>query len=401
MTSIPRRAALVLALAALLPAAAFAQKKYDTGATDTEIKIGNMVPYSGPVSAYGTVGKAMSAYFAKVNADGGVNGRKITFLSMDDAYNPAKTVEQARKLVEEDEVLLLCAPLGTAQNTAIQKYMNTKKVPHLFLNTGASKWGDPKAFPWTMGYIPSYYTEGKVYAQHVLATKPGAKVGVLYQNDDFGKDFLKGFLDGFGDKAKAMVVAQASYEVTDPTVDSQLLSLKAAGADVFFSITTPKFAAQALRKVADMGWKPVQYLVSVSVSVSAVIKPAGPENAVGVISSTYLRDPADPQWHKTREYQDYEAWMKKYYPAGDVADSLNVNGYSIAQTMVQVLKQAGDNLTRENIMKQAASLSFTPPMLFPGIEVKTSADDFHPIEKLQLVRFNGTRYEPFGGVLGR
>jgi branched-chain amino acid transport system substrate-binding protein len=401
MSLISRRASLALLSAALLPATTFAQKKYDTGATDTEIKIGNLVPYSGPASAYGTVGKAMSAYFAKVNAEGGVNGRKINFISLDDGYNPAKTVEQARKLVENDEVLLLCAPLGTAQNSAIQKYMNARKVPHLFLNTGASKWGDPKAFPWTMGYIPSYYTEGKTYAQHILATKPGAKVGVLYQNDDFGKDFLNGFLDGFGDKAKTMVVAKASYEVTDPTIDSQLVSLKGAGADVLFSVTTPKFAAQALRKVADLGWKPTQYLVSVSVSVSAVIKPAGPENAVGVISSIYLRDPADPQWHKTPEYLDYESWMKKYYPSGDVADSLNVNGYSIAQTMVQVLKQAGDKLTRENIMKQAASLNFMPPMLFPGIVIKTAADDFHPIEQLQLVRFNGSRYEPFGDVIGR
>jgi len=396
-----RRATLALALATLLPTAVLAQKKYDTGANDKEIVIGNTVPYSGPASAYGTVGKAMAATFEKVNADGGINGRKIRFISLDDGYNPAKTVEQARKLVEEEEVLLLLAPLGTAQNTAIHKYMNAKKVPHLFLNTGANKWGDPKNFPWTMGFIPSYFVEGRAFAKHILATKPNAKIGVLYQNDDFGKDYLKGVLDGLGDKAKALVVSQQSYEVTDTTVDSQLASLKGSGADTFIDITTPKFAAQAIRKVADMGWKPQHYLVSVSTSVAAVLKPAGFENGQGIISSAYLRDPADASVHSSKEYQDYAATMKKFYPAGDVSDSLNANGYTIAQAMIEVLKKAGDNLTRENIMKVASTMNVSLPMLSPGITLKTAPDDFYPVSQLQLTRFAGTRFEHFGPIIDR
>ncbi|PIF75040.1 amino acid/amide ABC transporter substrate-binding protein (HAAT family) [Variovorax sp. 54] len=380
--------------------AAQAQKRYDPGASDTEIKIGHIVPYSGPVSAYGTIGKAAAGYFAKLNAEGGINGRKVTFISLDDAYNPSKTVEQARKLVEQDEVLVLFGPLGTAHNLAIQRYMNAKKVPQLFVATGATRFGDPKAFPWTMGWQPTYQTEGKIYAQHILSTKPNAKIAVLMQNDDFGKDFLKGFLEALGDKAKTMIVAQSTYEVTDPTIDSQMVNLKASGADTFFSITTPKFAAQAIRKAADIGWKPTQYLSSVSVSVSAVIKPAGPENAVGVISATYLRDPADDMWKGSKEYEDYKTWFSKYYPSGDLSDSLNVLGYSSAQTLEQVLRKAGDDLTRANIMKVAANLQYSPPMLYPGIDVKTSPTDFYPIERMQLVRFNGTRYEPFGKVLG-
>lgn len=389
--------ALVMGLAAV---AAQAQKKYDTGADDTEIRIGHIVPYSGPASAYGTIGKAAAAYFAKLNAEGGIHGRKINFISMDDAYNPSKTVEQARKLVEQDEVLLLFGPLGTAHNMAIQRYMNAKKVPQLFVATGASRFGDPKNFPWTMGWQPTYQTEGRIYAQHILSTKPGARIAVLMQNDDFGRDFLKGFVEALGDKAKTMIVAQSTYEVTDPTIDSQMVNLKASGADTFFSITTPKFAAQAIRKAADIGWKPTQYLSSVSISVSAVIKPAGPENAVGVISATYMRDPADNQWAGAKEYEDYKIWGTKYFPGGDLNDSLNVLGYSSAMTLEKVLRQAGDDLTRANVMKQAASLSFSPPMLFPGVHVKTSATDFYPIEQMQLVRFNGTRYEPFGKVLG-
>ena len=391
-------AAALLALA--LGATAFAQKRYDPGASDTEVRIGHIGPYSGPASAYGTIGKAASAYIAKVNAEGGIHGRRIVLLSVDDGYNPAKTVEQARKLVEHDEVLALFAPLGTAQNLAIQRYMNAKKVPQLFVATGATRFGDPKAFPWTMGWQPTYQTEGKIYAQHILSTKPNAKIAVLMQNDDFGKDFLKGFLEALGDKAKTMIVAQSTYEVTDPTIDSQMVNLKASGADTFFSITTPKFAAQAIRKAADIGWKPTQYLSSVSVSVSAVIKPAGPENAVGVISATYLRDPADDMWKGSKEYEDYKTWFSKYYPSGDLSDSLNVLGYSSAQTLEQVLRKAGDDLTRANIMKVAANLQYSPPMLYPGIEVKTSPTDFYPIERMQLVRFNGTRYEPFGKVLG-
>jgi branched-chain amino acid transport system substrate-binding protein len=394
-------AGLALLLGTTVLVAAHAQKRYDVGATDTAIKIGHLVPYSGPVSAYGTIGKAASAWFAKINAEGGINGRKVEFISLDDAYTPSKTVEQARKLVEQDEVLVLFGPLGTAHNMAIRRYMNAKKVPQLFVATGATRFGDPKGFPWTMGWQPTYQTEGLIYAQHILKNKPDAKVAILMQNDDFGKDFLKGFIDGLGDSAKRLVVAQSTYEVTDPTIDSQMVNLKASGADTFFSITTPKFAAQAIRKAADIGWKPTQYLSSVSVSVSAVIKPAGPENAVGVISATYLRDPSDDMWKGVKEFDDYKAFMAKYYPGGDVNDSLNVLGYSSAQTLEHVLRKAGDDLTRENLMKIAANLDLKLPMLYPGVDVKTSADDFYPIERMQLVRFNGTRYEPFGPVQGR
>ena len=395
------KAAAGLVLAGALPLAAQAQKKYDPGASDSEIKLGNLSPYSGPASAYGTCGKSMAAYFEQLNAKGGVNGRKIHFITADDAYNPAKSVEQTRKLVEQDEVLLMFASLGTSHNVAVQRYLNAKKIPQLFVNTGATRFGDPKAFPWTMGWQPTYQAEGRMYARHILQTRPNAKIGVLMQTDDFGKDYYRGLVDGLGDKAKAMIAQHLSYEVTDPTIDSQVVSLKSANCDVFVSITTPKFAAQAIRKAAELGWKPTQYLVSVSVSVSSVLKPAGFENATGVISATYLRDPSDPGSQGTKELNDYLAVMKQYYPGGDPNDTLNVLGYSSAQTMVQTLKQAGDQLTRANVMKQAASLSLDLPMLYPGIKVKTAADDFFPIEQMQLVRFNGTRYESFGDVFGR
>ncbi len=385
---------------AMIGTAAVAQKRYDPGATDKEIKVGHVVAYSGPASVYGTIGKALAAYFEKVNAEGGVNGRMIKFLSLDDGYNPAKTVEQARKLVEEDEVLLVLNPLGTPPNTAIQKYMNTKKVPQLFVATGATKWGDPKNFPYTIGWQPTYQAEGKIYAAHLIETKPNGKVAILYQNDDYGKDYLKGFEDGLGDKAKTMIVSKASYEVTDPTVDSQMISLKASGADVFFNITTPKFAAQAIKKAADLGWKPQHYLNSVSASVGAVMTPAGLENGVGLLTTSYIKDPTDPQFQKGKEWDDWLAWMKKYYPSGDLKDVYNVYGYTVAQTMVQVFKQAGDNLTRDNIMKQAASLDLTLPMLLPGVNIKTSADDFYPIEREQLARFNGKTWELFGKIYG-
>jgi len=388
-----------LLLASTLPLSARAQKKYDPGASDTEIKLGNLSPYSGPASAYGTCGKAMAAYFEKVNATGGVNGRKINFISLDDAYNPAKSVEQTRKLVEQDEVLLMFAPLGTAHNMATQRYLNAKKVPQLFVNTGATRFGDPKNFPWTMGWQPTYQAEGRLYARHIMQTKPNAKVAVLMQNDDFGKDYMKGLVDGLGDKGKAMIVSHLTHEVTDPTIDSQLVTFKGTGADVFVIITTPKFAAQALRKTAEIGWKPTQYLVSVSQSASSVLKPAGLENAVGVISSTYLITPSDPAAAGNKDVAEYAATMKQFYPNGDPDDTLNAIGYSVAATMVQVLRQAGDNLTRENVMKQAANLNFTPPMLYPGIEVKTSADDFFPIEKKVLQRFNGKAYEALGAAI--
>lgn len=400
-----RRSVIAGALAAAALAGfatgAQAQKKYDTGATDKEIRIGHIVPYSGPVSAYGTIGKSIAAYFQKVNDDGGINGRKVNFISLDDAYNPAKTVEAARKLVEQDEVLLLFAPLGTAQNTAILKYMNQKKVPHLFLATGATRWGDYKNYPWTMGWQPTYQAEGKIYAEYIQKNHPNAKIAVLYQNDDFGKDNLKGFLDGMGDKAKTMVVSQLTYEVTDPTVDSQLALLKGTGADVFVNLSTPKFAAQIIKKLPEIGWKPVHFLSSVSQSIQSVLTPAGKDNAVGVITSQYLRDPSDPQFKDSKEVREYKAWFDKYYPTGNYADSLNVIGYSSAQTLHHVLQRAGDNLTRANIMKIAASLDMQLPMLYPGINLKTAADDYYPVERLQPVRFNGERYEPLGPVLGR
>ena len=379
---------------------AWAQKKYDPGATDKEIKIGNIMPYSGPASAYGAIGKAIKAYFDKVNAEGGINGRKVNFITLDDGYNPAKTVEQTRKLVEEEEVLMIFQTLGTPPNSAIHRYMNQKKVPQLFVATGATKWGDPKNFPWTMGWQPNYQSEAKIYASHILETKPNAKIAVLYQNDDYGKDYLKGFEDGLGAKA-SMIVARASYEVTDPTVDSQMVTLKNSGADVFFNITTPKFAAQAIKKAAELGWKPTHYLNSVSNAVGSVLVPAGVENAVGLITAGYIKDPTDPQFQKGKEYDDWLAWMKKYHPSGDLKDNFNVYGYTVAQTLVQVIKQAGDNLTRENIMKQAASLDMTLPMLLPGVNVKTGPDDFFPIEREQLMRFDGKTWQLFGKVYGR
>ncbi len=391
--------ATAVALAFIAPA--WAQKKYDPGADDKEIKIGAIHPYSGPASAYGAIGKAIGAYFAKINDDGGINGRKIKYIPLDDGYNPAKTVEMARKLVEEDEALLVFNPLGTSPNTAIQKYLNQKKVPQLFVASGATKWGDPKNFPWTMGWQPSYQSEAKIFALHILETRPNAKIAVLYQNDDYGKDYLKGFEDGLGDKAKTMIVAKASYEVTDPTVDSQMLSLKASGADTFFNITTPKFAALAIKKGAEIGWKPQQYLNSVSASVGSVLTPAGVDNAVGIYTASYLKDPTDPQFQKGKEWDDWLAWMKKYNASGDIKDVNNVYGYTVAQGLVQVLKQAGDNLTRENVMKQAASLDMTLPMLLPGVNVKTSADDFYPIEREMLARFDGKTWVLQGKVYGR
>jgi branched-chain amino acid transport system substrate-binding protein len=375
---------------ATLALAAHAQKKYDVGASDTEIRIGSIMPYSGPASSYGAIGKAMAAYFEKVNKEGGVNGRKITFISLDDAYNPAKTVEQARKLVEQEKVLLLLAPLGSSQNAAIYKYMNKRKVPHLFVSSGAAKYSnDPKGSPWTIGFNPSYPVEAGIYAQHILETKPNAKIAVLYQNDDFGKDYLGGFKAGLGAKAKSMIVAEASYETTDPTMDNQIVSLKASGADTLVYFTSPKFAAQAIKKTGDIAWKPTQYLSNVAIQVESVIKPAGVEYAKGIYSVAYLKDTSDPQWQKTKEYQDWATFMKQYNPSGAMADNHNVYGYSQAQLMVHVLTKAGDNLTRENIMKQAANLDTTLPMFLPGIRLQTSPTDYRLIKRLQLIQFDG------------
>ena len=388
-------------ITAMASGSALAQKKYDVGADDKEIKLGHINPYSGPASAYSAIGKSIGAYFDKINAEGGINGRKIKYISLDDGYNPAKTVEQARKLVEQEEVLLIFQALGTPSNSAIHKYMNDKKVPQLFNATGATKWGDPKNFPWTMGYQPSYQSESKVFAAHIMETKPDAKIAILYQNDDYGKDYLKGFEDGLGEKGKTMIVSKLTYEVTDPTVDSQMVSLKASGADTFFNITTPKFAAQAIKKAAELGWKPVHYLNSVSSSVGSVLTPAGLEASVGIYTANYIKDPTDPQFQKGKEWDDWVAYMKKYHPTGAMNDNFNVYGYTVAQLMVQVLKQAGDDLTRANVMKQAANLDLTLPMLLPGVNIKTTPDDFFPIEREQLGRFDGKTWVLFGKVYGR
>jgi branched-chain amino acid transport system substrate-binding protein len=389
--------ALGLALTAI-PAAA--EKKYDPGASDTEIKIGNINPYSGPASAYSVIGKTIGAYFNKVNAEGGLGGRKLNFISYDDSYSPPKAVEQARKLVESDEVLLIFQSLGTPSNSAIRKYMNAKKVPQLFVATGATEWGDPKNFPWTMGWQPNYQSEVRIYARYLLEKHPGAKIGILYQNDDYGKDYVKGLKDGLGDKTKTMIVSEQPYETSDPTVDSQIINLKASGADVFFNVTTPKFAAQAIRKAAEIEWKPLHLLNNVSNSVGSVLKPAGLDAAKGILSTGYLKDPTDITWKDDAGYKKWSEFMTKFYPDGDRTSSFTAYGYTVAQTLQQVLKQCGDDLTRENVMKQAANLKdLELDMLLPGIKINTSANDFFPIEQMQMMRFNGETWELFGPVL--
>jgi ABC-type branched-subunit amino acid transport system substrate-binding protein len=392
--------AAAFALLAASASGALAQKKYDTGATDTEIKIGNIMPYSGPASAYGVIGKTEAAYFKKINDAGGINGRKINFISYDDGYSPPKTVEQARKLVESDEVLFIFNSLGTPPNTAIQKYMNAKKVPQLFVATGATKWNDPKDFPWTMGWQPSYQSEARIYAKYILKEKPNAKIAILYQNDDYGKDYVKGLKDGLGAKASSMIVAEESFETTEPTVDNHVVKLKSTGADIFFNVTTPKFAAQAIKKVAEIDWKPLHILNNVSASVGSVIKPAGFENAQGIISAAYLKDVSDPQWENDAGMKEFLNFLAKEFPEGNKLDASVIVGYAVAQTMVQVLKQCGDNLTRENIMKQAASLKdFRTEVLLPGIRINTSPTSFAPISSLQLMQFKGERWNLFGDII--
>ena len=379
---------------------AFAQKKYDPGVTDTEIKIGNIMPYSGPASAYGVIGRTEAAYFRKVNAEGGVNGRKINFISYDDAYSPPKAVEQARKLVESDEVLLIFDPLGTPSNTAIQKYMNAKKVPQLFVSSGATKWNDPQNFPWTIGWQPNYQSEARIYARYILRERPNARIAVLYQDDDYGKDYLRGLKDGLGDKASSMIVVEDAYEVSETTIDSHVVKMKSLNADVFVDVATPKFAAQAIRKTGEIGWKPLHILNSVATSIGAVIKPAGVDNARGIISVAYMMDPLDPTWKDDPGMKAFNEFLDKYFPEGNRADSLLVTGYNMAQTLVQVLSQCGDNLTRENVMKEAANLKgFRTTNLLPGITINTSPIDFAPIKQFQLRRFNGETWELFGPML--
>ena len=392
-----------IALAGLLVASvvssASAQKKYDPGATDTEIKIGNIMPYSGPASAYAVIGKTEDAYFKKINSEGGINGRKINFISYDDGYSPPKAVEQARKLVEADEVLLLFNPLGTPSNTAIQKYMNSKKVPQVFVSSGAAKWNDPKNFPWTIGWQPSYQVEARIYAAYILKNHPGKTVGVLYQNDDFGKDYVIGLHEGFGDQAKKLIVVEASYETSSPTVDSQVVQIKGANPDIFINIATPKFAAQAIKKVAELAWHPIQFVTNVSASVGGVLKPAGYEASQDILSAAYLKDPKDPQWKNDPAMNEWRAFMTKWYPEGDQEDAATTFGYGVAKGIVQVLTQCKDDLTRENIMKQAANLNFEIGVYLPGTKIKTSPTDFAPLEQLQMMRFKGESWELFGPLM--
>ncbi|OKO85683.1 branched-chain amino acid ABC transporter substrate-binding protein [Bradyrhizobium sp. NAS80.1] len=402
MHSIHVRAAALsaaLLLTATMSTAALAQKKYDSGVTDTEIKIGNIMPYSGPASSYSVIGKTEAAYFNKINAEGGINGRKINFISYDDGYSPPKTVEQARKLVESDEVLLIFNSLGTPPNSAIHKYMNSKQVPQLFVATGATKWNDAKGYPWTMGWQPNYQSETQIYAKYILKNYPNAKIGVLYQNDDYGKDYLKGLKDGLGSKV-SMIVREESYETTEPTIDSHIVNLKAAGADVFVDISIPKFAAQAIKKSAEIEWKPVHFLNSVSSSISATIKPAGFGSSQGIITSAYLKDPTDPQWKDDPDIKAWNTFLDKYYPEANRADAFVIYGYAVAQTMVHVLKQCGDDLTRANVMKQAANMQdYVVAGLLPGVKINTSPTDFAPISQLQLQRLKGDTWELFGDVI--
>lgn len=393
-------ATVLMSLAGMQGAAFAGEKKYDSGASDTEILIGNTIPYSGPLSAYGTIGKAMTAYFEKVNAEGGVNGRSIRLLSLDDAYVPNNTLSQTRRLVERDKVLLMFGVLGTPPNMAVRGYLNERKIPHLFCLTGQTELGDYKNYPYTMGWQPSFQAEANIYVQHLLKTNPKAKIAILFQNGDYGRDFKKGLSDALGTNRDKMVVAEASFEATDPTVDTQMVSLRASGADTLFIIATPKFAAQALKKAIQLEWKPVQYINNVASSVAAVMKPSGATGATGgqYITSFYSREPGDSQWDNSKEMKEWLAWMKKYYPAGDINDNLNVYAYGLAQTMVRLLTQVGDDLTRENVMKQARQLEMELPMLLPGISIKTGGEDYFPLDQLQLARLDRDSWKLFDEI---
>jgi branched-chain amino acid transport system substrate-binding protein len=404
MSFVARRLAaflIAMILVVVIGSSALAQKQYDIGATDTEIKIGNIMPYSGPASAYGVVGKTEAAYFNKINAEGGINGRRVKFISYDDAYSPPKTVEQARKLVESDEVLFIFNPLGTPSNSAIQKYMNEKKVPQLFVATGATKWNDPKQFPWTIGWQPNFQSEARIYAKYILKEKPNGKIGILYQNDDFGKDYVKGITDGLGTKAAAsMIVGVESYEISNPTIDSRVVALKSKGADILISIATPKFTAQSIKKAAELGWKPLFIINSTATSTAAVMKPAGTENSQNIISAAFQKDATDPQWKDDVGIKNFDAFLTRYFPEGNREDQFVLYGYSVAQTMVHVLKECGDVLTRANVMKQAASIDGLPlEGLLPGVTINTSATDFAPIKQFHLKKFKGERWELFGDLI--
>jgi len=394
--------AVACAAVGLLTVTAHAEKKYGPGVSDTEIRLGQTMPYSGPASAYSAIGRAESAYFEMLNAQGGVNGRKIRLLSVDDEYNPSKTVEQVRKLVEQEEVLAIFSPLGTVANSAIHKYLNAKKVPQLFLHSNASKWQDPKNYPWSMAWPPDSHTEIAMFVRHMMQVKPNARIGVLHQADDYGKDLMKGLRDALGDKADTMIVAVATYEVTDPSIDSQVISLQASGADTFFDLVTPKFAALAIRKSFDSGWKPLHFLPYPANSVGAVLTPAGLSKSAGIVSTAFVKDPTDTRWDGDAGLLEWRQWMKQYNPNANPADAFNVWGYSTAQTLVHVLKQCGDDLTRENLMKQAASIrNLELPLLLPGIRINTSATEYGAIRQFQLQRFDGKQWVLFGDVMSR
>jgi branched-chain amino acid transport system substrate-binding protein len=404
--TIIRRNLLSAAIAATLVAAvampASAQKKYDQGASDTEIRLGQTAPYSGPVSAYGIIGQAAAAYFKMLNDQGGINGRKIKLFTEDDAFSPPKTVELTRRMVEQDQVLAIYSPIGTAPNSSIQKYLNDKKVPHLLVPSGASRFANAKEFPWTVPWLPTYITEGAIYARHIVKTNPGAKVAVLYQNDDSGKDYLEGFRSGFGADAGKYIVATASHEITDPTVDSQLISLKASGATVLAVMTSPKFAAMAIRKTDELAWKPDRYLATVSNSVAGTLKVAGMEVSKGIVSASYIKDPTDPQWKDSADFKAWLAWKDKYLPEGNAADSNIVFSYVVASVMAQILKQAGDDLTRANVLAQATNLKdLQVPMLLPGIKINTGKDDYLPIQQMSLMRFDGEKWVLFGDLISQ
>jgi len=394
-----RKLAIVAVIFAAGAASASAQQRYDPGASDTEIRIGNIMPYSGPASAYGIIGRTMSAYFRMVNDNGGINGRTVEFISYDDGYNPSRAVEQARRLVEADEVLAIFAPFGTASNAAIQRYMNNRHVPQLFAISGASRWADPVHFPWTIGWLPSYRTEARIYADYILTHHPGARIGILYQNDDFGRDYLAGLKEVLQDRYAQMVVASLPYEISEPTIDSQIVAIKAAAPDIFINVATPKFAAQAIRKLAELDWHPVHIMTNVSVSVGSVLKLAGLDNAKGVLSAGYQMDVTDPQWDSYPGMQHFRAFMAKYYPDADRSESGPLVAFNMSSALVEVLRRCGDDLTRERIMQVATNLDIEGAAYIPGVRVKTSPTDFRPIEHLQMMRFTGEKWEWFGPLM--
>lgn len=390
--------------AAALLAASFsahaAEKKYDPGVTDTEIKIGQTMPYSGPASAYGTVGRLETAYFAMINAQGGVNGRKINLISLDDSYSPPKAVEQTRRLVEQDEVLAIVGQLGTLTSAAVQKYLNLKKVPQILITSGAAKWDDPKTYPYSTFLYSPYRLEGQIFARYLLNNRPDARLGVFSQNDDAGRDYVNGLKDGLGDKAAKLIVKELTYETTDATIDSQIVSLKSAGVDTLFVMTTPKFGAQAIRKIAELGWKPLTYLSAVSTSLKTVLEPAGLENSKGLITALAVKRPDDPRWESAKDVQDYKAFLKQWYPSGNLADSSNIAGYMAAFVTVEILKRCGDELTRENLLKQATNLTdLSVPLLLPGITLTTTPTRYTPFRQMQIARFDGTTWVPEGPLI--